>query len=205
MTAGIITVAPTATIRLMARLMLDHGVSAVLVVDPATDRMDGIVSEADLVAKLAYGADTAGDLALLWEDMTGRDAAWVQRSMGFTAAELMSADVICTTPEASMAEAARVMLERDVKHLPVVADGQVVGIVSRSDLLRPFERSEAQVRAEVADCVSSFVPAGFPGPSVAVEDGVVVMSRGGFTTRELAELQIRLAAVPGVAGVRVAT
>ena len=204
MTGAVITVAPNTTVRTMARLMLDHRIGAVLVVDPRADRLVGVVSESDLVAKLAFGADVPGDLALIWEASTGKGAEWVQRAVGLTAADLMSADVICTTPEASMAEAARIMLSRRVQHLPVVADGRVVGIVGRSDLLRPFERSDAQVRAEVGACVSGFAPGSATGPSVAVQDGVVVISSGGFHPRELTELQSRLAALPGVAGVRVA-
>jgi predicted transcriptional regulator len=122
--------------------------------------------------------------------------------MGMTARELMASPVVHTTPEASMAEAARTMLQRALKHLPVVSEGRVVGLLSRSDLLEPFERSDAQLRGEVAARLVAFLPEGAVAPGVEVVDGVVVVAADGLNPREVTELEVHLAELPGVAGVR---
>lgn len=147
MTTSIVTVGPDAPFGEMVRLLRQHRIGALLVVEPATDRLVGIVSEADLLAKQAYGSRPLGDLALIWEESSGWGSEWVTRSLALTASEVMSSPVVFTVPEASMAEAARLMLERHLKHLPVVSEGRVVGILGRSDLLRPFERRDAHLNA----------------------------------------------------------
>ncbi|HET6966122.1 MAG TPA: CBS domain-containing protein [Acidimicrobiales bacterium] len=203
MTTSIVTVGPDAPFGEMVRLLLDHRIGAVLVVDPVADRLVGIVTEADLLAKQAYGARPLGDLALMWEESAGWGAEWMTRSLGVTASEVMSSPVVFTVPDASMAEAARLMLERHLKHLPVVRGGRVVGILGRSDLLRPFERGDAQVAAEVAEVMAAASRMGEPLPDVAVRHGVVVLSPVGRDVGDLAELEQRLMRVPGVVGVRV--
>lgn len=201
MSSAVISVSPGATFRELVRLMLGHRVGALLVVDPDDDHLAGIVTEADLVSKVAYGALAPGDLALLWEESTGWGSEWVSRSWAVSAGDLMSSPVICTVPVAPMAEAARVMLEGRVKHLPVVEDHRVVGIISRSDLLRPFERTDAQVLADVESSLTAFLPDNRSGPAVAVQDGLVVIS-GGLRPAQLPEIETRVAALPGVVAVR---
>ena len=138
MTTSIVTVGPDAPFGEMVRLLVEHRIGALLVVDPASDRLLGIVTEADLLARQAYGSRPMGDLALMWEESAGWGSEWVTRALALTASAVMTSPVVFTVREASMAEAARIMLEGQVKHLPVVDGGRVVGILGRSDLLRPF-------------------------------------------------------------------
>ena len=203
MTTSIVTVGPDAPFGEMVRLLREHRIGALLVVDSSADRLLGIVTEADLLAKQAYGSRPPGDLALIWEESAGWGAEWMTRSLGTTAADVMSSPVVSTVPAASMAEAARLMLERHVKHLPVVRGGRVVGILGRSDLLRPFERGDAQLAAAVAEVIAAASATGEPRPEATVEDGVVALTAAGADAGGLADLGRRLMRVPGVVAVRV--
>ena len=203
MTTSIVTVGPNAPFGEMVRLVLEHRIAALLVVDPGADRLLGIVTEADLLAKQAYGTRPPGDLALMWEESAGWGSEWMTRSLALTAAEVMSSPVVVTVPEASMAEAARLMLERHVKHLPVVAGGRVLGILGRSDLLRPFERGDRQLAADVAAVMAAASTTGTTQPEATVQDGVVVVTAPGLGASHVADLERRLMRVPGVVAVRV--
>ena len=106
------------------------------VVDDA-GRLLGIVTEADLVA-----TTSAGRVDVSWSRRRlFRSTAMGRRSAG--PAELMTAAPDSVAPDDGLVEAARRMLERHHKRLPVLVDGRVVGIVSRHDLLRSFGRHPA--------------------------------------------------------------
>lgn len=203
MTTSIVTIGPDAPFGEMVRLLLDHRIGALLVVDAGAGQLLGIVTEADLLAKQAYGSRPPGDLALIWEESAGWGSEWMTRSLAVTAFEVMSSPVVSTVTDASMAEAARLMLERHVKHLPVVREGRVVGILGRSDLLRPFERGDAQIATDAAEVVDAAIPMGAPRPRVTVAHGVVVLTPVDAAAHEPADLEQRLMRVPGVVAVRV--
>jgi CBS domain-containing protein len=203
MTTSIVTVGPDASFSEMVRLLLEHRIGALLVVDRDADQLLGIVTEADLLAKQAYGSRPLGDLALMWEECAGWGSEWMTRSLALTASEVMTYPVVSTVPEASMAEAARLMLERHLKHLPVVSDGRIVGILGRSDLLRPFERGDAQLAADVAGVLSALPATPERRPEAAVEHGVVVLTGTGLGATDLSHLEHRLTQLPGVVAVRV--
>jgi CBS-domain-containing membrane protein len=106
-------------------------------------------------------------------------------------------------PDASVVEAARLMDRARVKRLPVVdADGELVGIVSRRDLLSVFLRLDEAIRGEVVDDVFRrvlFVEP--PQVSVEVHDGVVTLA-GELEQKGLVEIAERLCrAVDGVVDV----
>lgn len=136
MTADVVTVGPTASFAEVVDCLLSHEISGLPVVDNG-GRLLGIVTEADLVSKEAYGQRRRRALGLLADYFRGRDPQWVRKSAGLTAHELMTVVPDTAAPDEDIAEAARRMLERHHKRLPVVdEDGRVVAIVSRHDLLR---------------------------------------------------------------------
>ena len=114
----------------------------------------------------------------------------------------MTAPALCAPPETSVAKAAKLMLKCRVNRLPVVADGTLVGIVTRADLVRAFHRSddeiERELRGDVLEHTLWLDPAGV---DVGVEDGVVTLT-GVTDTRTTARLVETLARrVPGVVAV----
>jgi CBS domain-containing protein len=115
----------------VADLLVQHGVSAVPVVD-ATGSVAGVVSEADLLAKLEY-ADRTPRHPLSARRMRYRS----RKAAGDTAAELMTAPAVTVHATETVTRAARLMDAAGIKRLPVVdGGGRLVGIVARRDLLR---------------------------------------------------------------------
>jgi CBS domain-containing protein len=196
MTTQVVTVGPATPFKEIVGLLADHRVSAVPVVDDDRHVL-GIVSEADLLLKEEF-PDPDQDIPLFW---TKRRRLERQKAAGATARDLMSSlAVVSTTPEATVAEAARQMHAAGVKRLPVLNEGgRLVGIVSRADLLKVFNRSDQAIRREIMDevIVGDFMMA----PSrffIHVDDGVVVL-QGRVERRSL--LPFLLRAVQGVEGV----
>jgi CBS domain-containing protein len=143
MTTEIVTVGPDATFAEIVDTLVSNDVSGVPVVD-GTGRLLGIVTEADLVSREAYGPRRRRALGLLAEYFRGRDPQWVRKSAALKARELMTAAPDTAGPDEDLMEPARRMLEHHRKRLPVVEHGRIVGIVARQDLLQHFRGPEAR-------------------------------------------------------------
>ncbi|MFD9953824.1 CBS domain-containing protein [[Kitasatospora] papulosa] len=172
MTHHVVTVGPTASFKEVARLFHDHDISAVPVID-ATRRVLGVVSEADLLRSTVALPDLEGR----W---TGTRPVPQDRGLpeAETAAELMTAPAISAQPSWNLVETARLMHSKGVKRLPVADEtGQLVGIISRSDLLRPFLRHDSAIREEIEHDVLSTTMRLTPEQiHVRVCDGVVTLT-----------------------------
>lgn len=174
MTTPVITVAPDEPWKQVAECMLDAGVSGLPVTND-DGLLLGVVTEADLVSKPAFGTRRHRALAAFVELLTG-DARWAGKATALTAAELMTPAVITASPREEIRAAAQRMLDRGVKRLPVVEGGQLVGIVSRRDLLRVFHRPDDDIAAELAEKLASvrYAPEDHE-VTASVEDGVVTL------------------------------
>jgi CBS domain-containing protein len=146
MTRNVVAVRETAGYKDIVTAMRRRRVSAFPVLD-AADRVTGVVSEADLLLKEVGPEPFSGPVRSVLA--TGRRGERA-KAAAVTAAELMSKPAVTITPEASVAEAARLMYTRRVKRLPVVDEADhLVGIVSRVDLLSVYSRPDDQIRDEV--------------------------------------------------------
>jgi CBS domain-containing protein len=193
MTTPVVTVEPTTPFKEIVARLTQHRVSAVPVVDD--NRVLGVVSEADLLLKEEF-PDPEADIPLWW---TRRARLEREKAAASVARDLMTVAVVAIAPEATAAEAARRMHTAGVKRLPVVEGGRLVGILSRGDLLKVFDRSDAAIRREIIEevIVGQFMMA----PSrffLHVTDGVVVL-QGRVERRSLLPYLVR--AVQGVEGV----
>jgi CBS domain-containing protein len=177
----------------IVRLLADNDVTALPVVDDQ-DRPLGVVSEADLLRKEADQPEPAGLPGLL--DVPPRAAAHT----GTTAGGLMSAPAVVAQPEWSVVQAARTMDRAGVKRLPVVDDaGRLVGIVSRSDLLRVFLRRDHLIREEISgDILDRTLGISADEVGVEVVDGRVAL-HGTVDRQSLVPVVMRLC--EGVDGV----
>ena len=146
MTRDVISGRKNAGYKDLLQVMRREDFSALPVLDN-NDRVVGVVSEDDLLVKEGYSGTGRGRGLLIGRGDRARAGA-------LTAAELMTRPAITIGPEASVAEAARTMHARHVKRLPVVtADGKLVGIVSRSDVLRVYDRDDDDIRKEIGEQV----------------------------------------------------
>lgn len=170
MSSPAIVVAPGAPFKEIVETLQEHRIGALPVVD-ADGRVIGVVSESDLLLK-EERRDLEAERHLL---PSRRAAAALARAAGTTARELMTGPAITIGPEARIDRAARLLLEHQVDHLPVVDDDRRPrGMLARGDLLDVFLRSDEQIRAAVVDDLLVGTlwldPAGL---TIEVADGVV--------------------------------
>lgn len=172
MTTRVHVASPLTPFKHLVRLIEDNRISAVPIVDQQGQPV-GIVSEADLLLKeRRTELDRSRDpLHLRRHDRERAKAA------GSVAAEIMTAPPITIRAGTSLPEAARFMQERNIRRLVVVDDrGKIAGIVSRSDLLQVFLRSDAEIRDEVVNqLIAAIVPAGTESVGVEVSSNVITL------------------------------
>jgi CBS domain-containing protein len=197
MTTPVVAVKQGASFKEVAALLRKYRVSAFPVLDD-NQKVIGVVSEADLLAKAALNADRGGAITAMVHHKE------LEKADGVTAGDLMTGNVVTVKPDDTVEQAARLMYHLQVKRLPVVdAGGYLVGIVSRADLLTVFDRPDQEIRAEIVDDVilHEFLvdPAVF---IVTVADGVITITG----TPETADLGHRIVdkirRVQGVVAVR---
>ena len=133
MTRDVITVRPGATIHDAARLLVDHGVSGLPVVDDA-GAVVGVLSEGDLIVRQKPRRQPP------WWELFFRDgerlAREYQKAVGTTVAEVMSRKVLYASPETPIEWVAALLDRHRIRRLPVLERGRLVGIVSRGDLVK---------------------------------------------------------------------
>lgn len=135
MTTPVVKVRPDGPVREAARLMLEHKISGLPVVD-ADDRVVGIVTEHDLLRSRTNGPGTT---RAHWLQLMIERTRFAHQSDRFREAkveEAMTRDPLTVTEDTPLAEACRLIEERGIKRLPVVRDGRLVGVVARADLVR---------------------------------------------------------------------
>jgi len=138
MTASVILAGPNLGIHDLAKLLLDKGISGVPVVD-AGGKLIGIVSESDLIGGGDSDQEARRDrwLRFLAEgELLNPEFLASLHSPDRRARDIMASPIVSVSEEAEVGEIARLLIAHHIKRVPVVRDGQVVGIVSRVDLLR---------------------------------------------------------------------
>jgi len=196
MTRDVVSVRIAAGYKEIADLMVRHGISAVPVVD-AERSVLGVVSEADLLAKLEY-ADRVPRHPLVSRRMRVNRA----KAAGDTAAELMTSPAVTVRSTETVTRVARLMDAARVKRVPVVDEaGHLVGIVSRRDLVRMYTRSDKDVHAAVVEGVVRSLWLDPVCLDIEVRAGIVTLS-GHLDRRSIAEIVVAFAkATPGVVDV----
>ena len=171
MTRDVVSVGEATGYKQIADLMVQHGVSGVPVVD--TERhVLGVVSEADLLAKLEY-ADRVPRHPLAARGMRVDRV----KAAGDTAGELMTSPAVTVRATDTVTRVARLMDASRVRRMPVVDEtGQLVGIVSRRDLVRMYLRSDAEIRTALVDATLRALWIDPAELGIEVRDGIVTLS-----------------------------
>jgi CBS domain-containing protein len=204
MTHDVLTVDGFTPFKDVVRLMREHDVSALPVLDQAKTLI-GIVSEADLLLKEEIAG---GSRRIPWRGDTSRRNGmppWILRgkAAGIVARDLMTSPVVTVAGGSPVALAARLMRENSVKRLPVTdPQGRLIGIVSRSDLLTVFLRSDDEIRAAIEDALNDPGPSIDPGQArVIVDDGVATLDGEVPLKSQIPRLVSIASEVDGVVGV----
>ena len=202
MTPTVITVEKDTPFEVIAAALRQHRVSAFPVLNEDS-RVIGVVSESDLLAKLALGLQ---DDAVVPGMITGiLRRQQLQKARAVTATELMTSPAYTVLPEDTVETAARIMYLRNVKRLPVVdaEGGRLAGIVSRADVLAVYSRTDADIAEEIRTGIVACEAPANPGTlDVSVTAGVATIV-GRPQTREQGHAIIgRARHVQGVVAVR---
>jgi CBS domain-containing protein len=135
MVRDVITIGPDDSIADAAKLIADNDVSALPVVDDG-GHLVGIISEGDLMSREEIGAAVHHPWWIEAVTPAATLAAEFAKSHGKRVEEVMSEDVITATEDAPLAEIAAILERNRIKRVPIVRDGELVGIVSRSNLVQ---------------------------------------------------------------------
>ncbi|MFB9122649.1 CBS domain-containing protein [Paraburkholderia dipogonis] len=207
MTSNVISVTPEMTVREVARVFVDNGISGAPVLDH-DGHVAGMISEGDLLRRTEIGTDERTRSSWLDFWSASEEARDYIKTHAVKVRDVMTTDVVAVQPETELREVAGILETRRIKRVPVTNAGRLVGIVSRANLVQALASvpdepvsdvalSDGEIRAmlmgELAGRKWSFA-----GRNIVVTDGVVHLW-GIFHSLEAVEA-VRVAAqtIPGV-------
>ena len=156
MTTNVITVEPDTAVQELATLLSDRGISGVPVLD-RDNRLVGVVSEGDLLHRAETGTERRTQRRRSrWLDNFASDQEAARdyvKAHGRTVREIMTRDVISVSDTTELADIATLLETRRIRRVPVVRDGQLIGIISRANLVRALAmtKSESAIEADSDD------------------------------------------------------
>jgi CBS domain-containing protein len=196
MTTRVIAVKRNADFKQIARVLREFRVSACPVINDAS-QVVGVVSEADLLYKAADCELPVGLIRLRWK--LGEES----KITAVTAQQLMTSPAVTIHADEPVQVAARLMRDRRVKRLPVVGpDGELIGIVTRADVLAVYDRPDTDILAEVLGVLEGEFGLDPADLQATVSSGVVTLS--GLVSQQQTELELaaRIRHIEGVVAVR---
>jgi CBS domain-containing protein len=150
MSTNIVSVLPSTTLADAVRIMIANRVSGLPVLE-SDGRLVGMITEGDLLRRTELESEGKQPSWLKVFLMPARVAADYVATHGRHVSEVMTPNPIAISPTTDLAEVARLMLHKHVKRLPVLEAGRMVGIISRSDVLRALARKLVEVPEERTD------------------------------------------------------
>jgi CBS domain-containing protein len=195
MTRDVVTVAPDTPLKAVAGLLSSRHISGAPVCD-AEGAIVGVISEADVLRKeQGISPDAGRRFHWLFRLFDGE----LDKVCARTAGEAMTAPALTVRPYDDASAAARLMVDRRINRLPVVAGGALVGIVTRADFVRVFSRSDEELSAEIRDELFDQILWIDPDSlGLEIKDGVVTV-QGSVDTHADAEAVVSyIRRIPGV-------
>ena len=206
MVSPVVTAQPSSSVKDVAKVFLERRISAVPVVDDH-GKLVGIVSEGDLLHRSEAGTERQRPWWLL--ALTGDEAlaADYVKAHARKVSDVMTTEVITAAPETSLHEIASLLENYSIKRVPIVKDGQLVGIVSRANLIqavasdrkRPdIQPSDATIRDKLMTHLKAQRWAHTGLLNATVNNGVVDL--WGISNSDVERKAVRVAAesMPGV-------
>ena len=188
MTREVVAIQPETSFREIIRIIKDSHVHALPVVDTHGTVL-GVVAESDLLVRQEQ---TEGRVRKPWR-RRGR-----ARLAGTTAGEVMTSPAITIDPRQTLGQAARVLHRRHVGRLLVVDGGRLVGIVTGSDLLSIFLRSDDDLLIAVQAAIAEITVTPPHTITATVDDGIVVLHGSAQLLSQVVAVGDRVRRVPGI-------
>lgn len=206
MVSPVITVKESSPVKDVAKIFLEHRISAVPVVD-GKDKLVGIVSEGDLLHRAEAGTERRRSW---WLEAFTEDATLATefiKAHGRTIADVMTRDVITASPDTPLYEIANILEKRMIKRVPIVENGRLVGIVSRANLIQAVASGRKAIELPMPDAaIRDKLLAALNGQrwvhtalmNVTVVDGVVNLWGITYSAKERKAIRIIVESIPGV-------
>jgi CBS domain-containing protein len=209
MVAPVITVRPSTTLKEVAELFLKNKISAAPVID-SQERLVGIISEGDLLHRVEAGTERHRSWWL--EVFIGSDtlAAEYVRSHGRNVSDVMTRTVITASPQTPLHEVATLMEKNAIKRVPILENGQLVGIVSRANLIQAVATarklldiplSDTTIREKILSHLKKQPWAHTTMLNVTVNAGVVDLWGIAESAAERKAIKVAAESTPGVCAV----
>jgi CBS domain-containing protein len=209
MVAPVITASPNATIKSVAETLLKYQISAVPVVDEK-GKLVGIISEGDLLHRAESGTERRRSWWL--RGLIGPDALAAEyvKAHARKAVDVMTREVVTASPETPLHEVAALLEKNSIKRVPIIENGQLVGIVSRANLVQAVASagkgldiplSDATIRDKLLSHVKAQNWAHSGLLNVTVNDGVVDLWGAVWSNSERKAIRVAAEATPGVRAV----
>jgi CBS-domain-containing membrane protein len=211
MTRDVISVAPDATVLLAARLMLQHHISGLPVID-GSGKLVGVLSEGDFLRRQETQTQRRRSRWLEFLMGPGRTAGEYIHSHGSKVSEVMTEDVRTVGEDTPLEDIVELMERHRIKRVPVLRGKQVVGIVTRSNLMHamvslvrkapPTAMDDAAIREQLLAEMKreQWAPAAMT--TVVVRDGVVELWGVVTDDRQREALKVAAENIPGVKAVK---
>jgi CBS domain-containing protein len=208
MTNEVITVGEDASVQEAAKLLAQHGISAVPVVD-RDKRVVGMVSEGDLLHRAETGTERRRAWWLEMVASTNQLAGEYVKSHSGSVKDVMKRDVISVTEETTVADIAILLETNRIKRVPVLRDDRLVGIVSRANLVRALamtikerpsgaEADDRAIRDRLLAELKAQKWAEVSPANIMVKDGVVHLWSSYYSDQEKRALIVASESIPGV-------
>lgn len=200
MTTKVVWVEEDTPFAAIAGALHQYRVSAFPVLDAAGEVI-GVVSESDLLTKLALGGGEESMPGMIRGILHQHE---MEKARAITAGDLMTTPAATISPDDTVEQAAKLMYLRRVKRLPVIdANNHLVGIVSRADVLAVYDRPDVEIGEEIrrdVEVTESLADA--ERIDVSVSDGVVTLTGRPVTCQQGHDIVSRARHVHGVVAVR---
>jgi CBS domain-containing protein len=211
MTPFVISVTPDATVTDAAQIMLETGVSGLPVINSA-GKLVGMLTEGDLLRRAETGTEHERPRWLEYILGPGKAAQEFVRVHGRKVAEVMTDDPVSVTRETELEDVVKLMERRRLKRVPVIQGNEVVGIISRANLVAALvtaakhapavAAADRRIRDEIFSEMKKTTWAPIATVSVSVENGVVTLSGAVFDENTRRALVVLAENVPGVKSVQ---
>lgn len=211
MTSPVVSIEPDSTVPQAVRIMLQRHISGLPVVDKA-GRLVGIVTEGDLLRRAETGTERKRPRWLEFLVGPGKLAEEYTRAHARKISEVMTADPLTVTEDTPLEDVVRLMEKRRIKRVPVARGQEIVGIVSRANLIhalagvareiKPAEASDQAIREQLLAELKRQSWAPIALLDVVVRNGVVELWGTITDERERQAIIVAAENIPGVKSVK---
>jgi CBS domain-containing protein len=211
MTRNVITIDPDQTVLQAARLMLQHRISGLPVIDPS-GRLVGVLSEGDFLRRRETKTEHRRSRWLEFLMGPGKIASEYTHTHGSKVGEVMTTELHTVDENASLEDVVELMERYRIKRVPVMCGEQLVGIITRSNLMHAMvsmarvapaaDKSDGTIRERLLTELKKEQWAPVAMTNVVVRDGVVELWGAIVDERQRDALKVAAENIPGVTAVK---